>query len=127
MPFKFYTNDHPQNKPGGPKFGDVGYVIDFSLENDDKLYVHVGQKGKEALWIMLLEDSMIPTNEQLPELNIRVLVFDSNIKHWVFGELRLMQGTKHWMFDPKIFHGLDNNRFSHWMQSPELPGATRNG
>lgn len=61
------------------------------------------------------------TGASLPPLNVRVLLFDSLLNKWVIGQRQQNQNNSYWVLDPKIFHGLDNQRFSHWQELPNAP------
>lgn len=128
----FYTADHPEAEGRQPQFGDVAYTFTFVLPGDDYLEVHTGKKARNALLRMLMQEEvdnfpMTSCNVQLPELGVRVLVYDANLKQWRIAQIQQHLSTQSWMIDPKIYHGIDHGRFTHWMPLPEAPSNVSPG
>ena len=57
----------------------------------------------------------------MPPTNVRVLVFDTQIKQWRIGRIEERTGVTWWVFDPHIFEALNESRFIKWQPLPENP------
>jgi hypothetical protein len=53
---EFLTNDHPEANGRQPQFGDVAWTIRLPLETGEDLIVHMGKKGRDTLFGMLIAD-----------------------------------------------------------------------
>ena len=56
---------------------------------------------------------------QLPEYNKSVLIWDSERKDWYKAKLLEMNGDQVWVIEPKLFYTFNSNKFTHWTNLPE--------
>jgi hypothetical protein len=65
MDIHYKTSCHPEANGAKPKVGDVEWTIHMPLENGDTLYVHMGKKGRDLLFGMMIADCQ-DSNEPEP-------------------------------------------------------------
>jgi hypothetical protein len=84
--------------------------------------------GADRLYALLVRPTMSTSGpgpeftldrDTMPPLNTKVLLFNTDMNEWQIARLEEREGTRWWVLDPHIFHGVDSQKFPRWLPLPE--------